>query len=368
MPLDELKAIDLLIWKIRGKRAYTFNDRTLRGVNHARQALAIDDERRTFHPNYWLDCSAEIDMEQVWFVGMHSNVGGSYPKDGLAYVTLEWMIEEIRQLNLGLLLPQGHIDEVRNHANAHDKLYDSRSGFAVFYRYAPRNLRSIRWGTNSFWFRQFSKYNWFKDVSIMKQVNQPGPTIKVHQSVWRRIARGTGDYAPLFVHDDVTLAHTANSKSPYSKRSLDEEFPQLSTQMPTPTASDIDEIEKDVRKKQVSYLVFVSFTISLIIYLVSFVAKPVPVDTLGAQILKYLTPDLLSSFIDKLFSNATLSTLSLTILIGLYVYSIQLNKGITTKSRSAWVKAISRHLPCMKSTTNTAQRDEKQKEREEQAE
>ncbi|MEH6628869.1 MAG: DUF2235 domain-containing protein [Motiliproteus sp.] len=352
MPIDELKAIDLFIWKIRGKRAFTFNDRTLRGVKYARQALAIDDERRTFHPNYWLGCSTEIDMEQVWFVGMHSNVGGSYPKDGLAYVTLEWMIEEIRQLNLGLLLPQEQVDDVRNHANAHDKMYDSRSGFAVFYRYAPRNLLSIRWGKNSFWFRQFSKYNWFMGFSIMKQVNQAGPKIKVHQSVWRRIVRGTGNYAPLFVHDDVTFAHTANSKSPYSEESLIGDFPKLSTQMPTPIETDIDDIEKEVSKKQAAYLVFVSFAISLIIHFVFFVDKPSPVDSFGARFFKNFTPDLLSTFVDKLFSNPILSTLSLATLIGLYAYSTQLNKVITTKSRRAWVKAISGYLPCMKSTNS----------------
>ena len=38
------------------------------------------------------------DLLQVWFSGVHSDVGGSYPQlqSGLANTTLEWMIDEVR--------------------------------------------------------------------------------------------------------------------------------------------------------------------------------------------------------------------------------------------------------------------------------
>ena len=33
-------------------------------------------------------------LSQVWFAGVHSNVGGGYPDDSLAYIPFVWMITE----------------------------------------------------------------------------------------------------------------------------------------------------------------------------------------------------------------------------------------------------------------------------------
>ncbi len=71
-------------------------------VQHARHAMGLDDERRTFHPIPWderaekrLRGSVDPDrLTQVWFPGMHADVGGGYPDDGLSFVPLNWMIEE----------------------------------------------------------------------------------------------------------------------------------------------------------------------------------------------------------------------------------------------------------------------------------
>jgi len=55
-------------------------------VRNAYQALAIDDERRTFHPQPWDETNVHEtqNLHQVWFSGMHANVGGGYPRDGMA--------------------------------------------------------------------------------------------------------------------------------------------------------------------------------------------------------------------------------------------------------------------------------------------
>ena len=39
-------------------------------------------------------------VEQVWFTGVHSNVGGGYPKQGLSLVTLDWMMERAEEQGL----------------------------------------------------------------------------------------------------------------------------------------------------------------------------------------------------------------------------------------------------------------------------
>ena len=62
-------------------------------VENAYQALAIDDERKTFHPIIW---NAELKdhqtMEQVWFAGVHTDVGGGYAEQQLSDISFEWML------------------------------------------------------------------------------------------------------------------------------------------------------------------------------------------------------------------------------------------------------------------------------------
>ena len=63
-------------------------------VDHARQALAIDERRRPFAPAVWAPpTSDDVPRRQVWFPGVHSDVGGGYPERQLADVTLRWMVD-----------------------------------------------------------------------------------------------------------------------------------------------------------------------------------------------------------------------------------------------------------------------------------
>jgi uncharacterized protein (DUF2235 family) len=62
-------------------------------VENAYQALSIDDERKTFHPLIWNPRIRNYqNMEQVWFSGVHTDVGGGYPEQGLSDISLEWML------------------------------------------------------------------------------------------------------------------------------------------------------------------------------------------------------------------------------------------------------------------------------------
>jgi uncharacterized protein (DUF2235 family) len=85
LPMDEMtRGISNWVWPLE------LPNRVLSPrVRWARHALALDDERTTFHPVLWTEegeskplVPATIDDErlvQVWFVGMHANVGGGYP-------------------------------------------------------------------------------------------------------------------------------------------------------------------------------------------------------------------------------------------------------------------------------------------------
>jgi len=122
---------------------YTFNDTTLSdNVLIARHAVAIDEQRRAYAPTLWdePDDAEERDLKQVWFSGVHSNVGGGYETRDLSDITLKWMIDEAT--SAGLILSSAH-DVVVNPI-ALGKLEDSRSGFFGKLKSRPRSVPSFR--------------------------------------------------------------------------------------------------------------------------------------------------------------------------------------------------------------------------------
>ena len=74
---------------------YGFLDTTLSAcVKSAYQAISIDERRKAFPPTLWDSegIPGQI-LEQVWFSGCHSSVGGGCKDDGLSNITLKWMLD-----------------------------------------------------------------------------------------------------------------------------------------------------------------------------------------------------------------------------------------------------------------------------------
>ena len=86
-------------------------------------------------------------ISQVWFAGVHSNVGGGYPDDALAYLPLRWIMEEASHRGLKFKVePPAEPDAFRKVVSACDKdgrQYDSRSGLGGYYRYGPRKIANF---------------------------------------------------------------------------------------------------------------------------------------------------------------------------------------------------------------------------------
>ena len=81
-----------------------FYDTTMgSSVGIARHALAIDERREFFEPTVWTPRPG-TDLKQVWFVGVHGDVGGGYaPKDDealLSDIPLAWMMGEAHAAGL----------------------------------------------------------------------------------------------------------------------------------------------------------------------------------------------------------------------------------------------------------------------------
>ena len=84
---------------------YGFLDTSLNPkIRNAYQALAIDERRGEFPPTLWTSPAPGQNVEQVWFSGVHCDVGGSYPNDSdgsaLSDLTLAWMMSKAAALGL----------------------------------------------------------------------------------------------------------------------------------------------------------------------------------------------------------------------------------------------------------------------------
>jgi len=76
------------------EQRWQFHDVKLsRIVEHAYHALAIDERREDFRPTLWEQQpdAGNQTLEQVWFAGVHCNVGGGYEESGLSDLAFLWM-------------------------------------------------------------------------------------------------------------------------------------------------------------------------------------------------------------------------------------------------------------------------------------
>jgi|tagenome__1003787_1003787.scaffolds.fasta_scaffold20979944_2 uncharacterized protein (DUF2235 family) len=203
LPIDEMtRGVSKWIWPLE------LPNRVLDPrVQRACHALALDDERTTFHPVLWDESTQQVPhsdeprpisserISQVWFSGMHSNVGGGYPDDSLAHIPQYWIMNEARECGLKFKsAPEADPDSMINTKAARDKdgrLYDSRAGLGSYYRYGPRKLA---------------------ELCSEKFSDKPGdkvliPVPKIHESVFKRIQTNAHPTAPLGIpakYDVVT--------------------------------------------------------------------------------------------------------------------------------------------------------------------
>ncbi|WP_193369293.1 DUF2235 domain-containing protein [Pelagibius marinus] len=80
----------------------SFHDTGLgKDVKHAYHALAIDERRRPFKPDLWTSMGDKDHVvEQVWFAGVHSNIGGGYRNRTLSDISLKWMADRAEECGL----------------------------------------------------------------------------------------------------------------------------------------------------------------------------------------------------------------------------------------------------------------------------
>jgi uncharacterized protein (DUF2235 family) len=90
--------IPLRIMRDGNQRKYSFHDTTLsRLIENGFHAAAIDERRLDFKPALWSTAPrGRQHIEQMWFVGVHCDVGGGYEEKGLSDCAFQWMIEKAK--------------------------------------------------------------------------------------------------------------------------------------------------------------------------------------------------------------------------------------------------------------------------------
>jgi uncharacterized protein (DUF2235 family) len=169
----------------------------LPGIPVLRHAVSIDERRAFFRQNLIEEpLPPSQDLKQVWFAGVHSDVGGSYPEpeSGLSKIALRWLICEAQAA--GLKLDSNKIDEVLG-------------GKEPYVRPDPeaRKHESLRgfWWLGEIWPKMANysvavpgqpKPEWKRGIRLNLGRSRVIPEgAHIHQSVFDRIAK-VPSYAP----------------------------------------------------------------------------------------------------------------------------------------------------------------------------
>ena len=139
-----IRSLDVFVNKIPWFRHRFHNFKLSSKVEHARHALATDEERALFEPVLWdREALPQQTIKQVWFPGVHTDVGGGYEKQELSDLSLVWMMGEAHDQGL-LILPE-HPVKLNPDADGH--MHDSREGFpGVLYKKRVRSWNSAERG------------------------------------------------------------------------------------------------------------------------------------------------------------------------------------------------------------------------------
>jgi uncharacterized protein (DUF2235 family) len=325
LPIDELTiAVDKWIWPMR------FEDTSLLDtVQHARQALGLDDERRTFHPIPW-DERAEKKIQaaqkekvepgqkrsvpanrllQVWFPGMHADVGGGYPDDGLSFVPLLWMIDEAGKQ--GLKFESTIVETYRALASPTGRIYDSRGGTGLLYRYQPRNVQFLM------------------DKSDDTVPKPERITPLVHHCVVTRMTYGNDGYAPKSLPFRIDILLPNGSPVAFDKRAVDSAIAAATDASTKAVLSDLKVLvdAADAQKDRGNYFALVLDTVWLrrCVYFV----------TLGLALVALVFP-VVYSLMDWRDKTEKINQIE----SGTVTYLLSLLKGFIPGYASPWIDAV----------------------------
>ncbi|MCP5074393.1 MAG: DUF2235 domain-containing protein [Rhodobacteraceae bacterium] len=171
---DTVKALGLpypLLTYLAPMATEFHNDRICAPVKNGFHALAMDENRQAYRPVMWETDPAWLGhLEQAWFRGSHSDIGGHVGKHPqarpLSNIPLVWMLE--RAAVCGLVLPEGWAARFPCDVNA--PAVGNTRGIARFF--LLRNSRLIG-----------EKPGEYIHASVVGDLNSPEPVVPLHQTL-----------------------------------------------------------------------------------------------------------------------------------------------------------------------------------------
>jgi uncharacterized protein (DUF2235 family) len=166
-----------------------------------RHAIALDERRAFFRTNLWHPKpvpadSGPKDLKQVWFAGVHSDVGGGYPEaeSATSKIPLQWMLREATAA--GLLVDAGRVDIVLGRVGG---------GYVAPDPNGPlhESLTKVWWPAELIAKRHYDSANkkWEHRMNMGRPRTLP-PASMVHESVFQR----AGDYKARLPADAVEVS------------------------------------------------------------------------------------------------------------------------------------------------------------------
>jgi uncharacterized protein (DUF2235 family) len=167
-------------------------------IQIGRHAIALDERRAFFRTNLWRPRavpadSGPKDLKQVWFAGVHCDVGGGYPEaeSSASKIPLQWMLREATAA--GMLVDQARVDLVLGRAGG---------GYVAPDVNGPlhESLSTAWWPAEFLLKRHYDAAtgNWGRQMNRGRRRTMP-PKPLIHESVYQR----GGDYASRLPPDGV---------------------------------------------------------------------------------------------------------------------------------------------------------------------
>jgi uncharacterized protein (DUF2235 family) len=171
------------------------------GVGIVRHAVSLDERRAYFVQNLWGN-QGPTDIEQIWFSGVHCDVGGGYPENesGLSAIALKWMVGKaeangliIDQQMKATVLPQQNTPGAAYVAPfAGGPAHESLTGWWWVAEYLPKRYKDPAANFATRWMLHAGRH---------RHVNNGA---KIHESVFERIRLVPG-YQPPNIPEQYTV-------------------------------------------------------------------------------------------------------------------------------------------------------------------
>jgi len=198
------------LWDTVASYGFAYKRRTLpftannRDVKVVRHAMAVDERRGYFRAFRWgrkyskaattkrKRKPVDQDVLEVWFPGVHSDVGGGYDSGHLSRITLEWMLAELKATNLRLRIHARYMREAFGIKRGETFVPDPWS-------LAHESLKGAWWPVELLPKNGTVRRGQFEWPFGRRRHMLPDPEnrIRVHASVFARCQAYGSDYQPL---------------------------------------------------------------------------------------------------------------------------------------------------------------------------